>query len=91
MRSLWDRMFKNDLQRAKNELVRCKSFVRIAIHNKDKTHSLAPIYNVYEFDRKNNRMSYFLLDREGNFSMTMPDQEDVEFLDQCYQSHDPLR
>lgn len=81
MRSLWDRMFKNDLQRAKNELARCKSFVRVAIHSKDKTHSLSPIYNVHEFDRKNNRMNYFLLDRDGNFSMTMPDQEDVEFVD----------
>lgn len=81
MRSLWDRMFKNDLQRAKNELARCKNFVRVAIHSKDKKVTVQEIYNVYEFDRKNNRMNYFLLDRDGDFSMTMPDQEDVEFID----------
>ncbi|MND14934.1 hypothetical protein D3C81_237700 [compost metagenome] len=81
MRSFWDRLFKDDLSRAKQELLMCQSFVRIAIHSKDKKQTVQPIYNVYEFDHKNGRMNYFMLDREGNFSMQMPSSTDVEFID----------
>ena len=81
MRSLFDRLFKNDLRLAQKELARCKSFVRIAIHETDSKYTIAPIYHVTGFDFKENRLNYFMLDHNGDFSIPMPKRTQVEFLD----------
>ncbi|MNU47618.1 hypothetical protein D3C71_365110 [compost metagenome] len=81
MRSLWDRLFKNDLRRAQQELDYCKSFVRIAVHEPNVRCSAAEIYHVTEFNLKENTMHFFEPQREGNFSMKIPHRSQIQFLD----------
>lgn len=81
MRSLWDQLFKNDLRRAVRELKECGSFVRIRVHRDITEVGCDEIYHVTQFEFKENRMHFFMPDRDGNFATEIPSKARVEFLD----------